>query len=454
MRRLPAPFVVLAVLAAVLTAGPAALAAPRTQPLPAAVVTPKPQPQPAPEPPPPTIVPVPCPSGQSGTCTSPSPFPTKLETPTPSVQAPDVTAEAAIVEDLATGQVLYTKNPDTERSLASTTKIMTALLTLERAKPKDIVTVGADAAEQGSVGAGFSELGLQEGEQLSVQDLLYALMLQSSNDAAIALADHVSGSVDAFVQAMNARAKSLGLTHTVFYSPNGLDDRGHSTAREMAAITREAMATKGFAQIVRQKFDTIPAPSGPDRQVQNRNVLLWLYRGANGVKTGYTSAAGFCLVATATRDGRGVVAVVLGSPSTEDSFDDAAALLDYGFTGYAIHTFVKAGQAFDPLPVGTQRLPVEASAGLQRLLQEPAGKVQRRIAILPGLAPPIEAGQRVGTVTFSAAGRDVGSVPLVASGRLETADTAGTSGEGTAWWLRGLSSIAGFGLGTLFGLFG
>jgi D-alanyl-D-alanine carboxypeptidase (penicillin-binding protein 5/6) len=357
-----------------------------------------------------------------------------------------------VVEDLTTGQVLFAKNPDVERSLASTTKIMTALLVLERTKPSDVVTIGADAAEQGSVGAGFSELGLQEGEQLSVQDLLFALMLQSSNDAAIALADHVSGSVDRFVQDMNERARSLGLKHTVFYSPNGLDDRGHSTAREMAAITREAMATKGFEKVVNQKFDTIPAPSGPDRHVQNRNVLLWLYHGATGVKTGYTAAAGFCLVATATRAGRGVVAVVLGSPTTEDSFDDAAALLDFGFNGYSTQTLVHAGQAFRPLPVGTQRIPIEASAGLQRLLPEPIGPVRNRVTILPGLAPPIAAGQRVGTVSFNAGGLQVGSVPLVAAGRLENA--GGSGGGGTPWWFRGLTSVAGFGLGTLFGLFG
>lgn len=430
MRRVVVPIVLLAAL----VSGPAALAVP------------------SPQPPPPTIVPVPCSSNPSGVCASPSPFPTELRTPPPSPKPPDVTAAAAIVEDLTTGQVLFAKDPDTERSLASTTKIMTALLTLERAKPHDIVTVGADAARQGSVGAGFSELGLQEGERLSVEDLLFALMLQSSNDAAIALADHVSGSVDAFVQAMNDRARSLGLRHTVFFSPNGLDDRGHSTAREMAAITREAMATTGFAQIVGQKFDTIPAPSGPDRRVQNRNVLLWLYKGATGVKTGYTSAAGFCLVATASRDGRGVVAVVLGSPSTEDSFDDAAALLDYGFTGYAVHTLVRSGQAFAPLPVGTQHVPVEASAVLQRLLPEPAGKVRHRVVILPGLAPPIAAGQRVGTVSFSAGGHEVGSVPLVAAGGLENAE--GSGGGGTPWWARGLTSVAEFGLGALFSLFG
>src|SRR5262249_41685058 len=136
----------------------------------------------------------------------------------------------------------------------------------------------------------------------------------------------------------------------------------------------------------------------------------------------------------------------------EDSFDDAAALLDYGFTGYSTHTLVRTGQAFRPLPVGTQRIPVEASAGLQRLLPEPVGRVVRTVAILPGLAPPIAAGQRVGTVSFTAGGLEVGSVPLVASGGLEN---AGARDDGEPSWLfRGLGSIAGFGLGTLFGLFG
>jgi D-alanyl-D-alanine carboxypeptidase (penicillin-binding protein 5/6) len=212
------------------------------------------------------------------------------------------------------------------------------------------------------------------------------------------------------------------------------------------------MATKGFREIVKQKFATIPAPSGPDRRVENRNVLLWLYRGATGVKTGYTSAAWFCLVATATRDGRGVVAVVLGAPTTEDSFDDAAALLDYGFTGYSIHTLVKSAQTFRPLPVGTQRIPVAASMGLQRLLPEPVGAVGRRVRILPGLTLPVVAGQRVGTVTFTAGGLGVGSVPLVASGGVQNA--RGSVSAETPWWMRGLDSFAGFGLGALFHLFG
>jgi D-alanyl-D-alanine carboxypeptidase (penicillin-binding protein 5/6) len=221
----------------------------------------------------------------------------------------------------------------------------------------------------------------------------------------------------------------------------------------MAAITREAMAKPEFAQVVGRRFDTIPAPSGPARRVQNRNVLLWLYRGATGVKTGYTSAAGFCLVATAEHDGRGVVAVVLGAPTTQDSFDDAAALLDYGFAGYALHTLVQKGEAFRPLPVGTQHIPVEAAIALERLLPEPVGKVTKHVAILPRLALPIAPGQRVGTVSFRAGGLQIGSVPLVAAGRPEGDGEQPGDGQ-PAWWLRGIDSVAHFGLDALFGLFG
>ena len=436
MRKFLAPFVVLA---ALVVSGPAAIAAPPT-------------PQPHPQPPPPTPVPVPCDTDPSGVCASPSPFPTELDTPPASATPPEVEAVSAIVQDLRTGQVLFAKNADEERSLASTTKMMTALLVLERAEPGEQVTVGPDAAEEGSAGAGFSELGLQLGETLTVEDLLFALMLQSSNDAAIALADHVSGSVDRFVRDMNARAKDLGLKHTVFFSPNGLDDRGHSTAREMAVIAREAMAQPEFAEVVGMRFDTIPAPDGPARRVQNRNVLLWLYPGATGVKTGYTSASGFCLVATADRDGRGVVAVVLGAPTTQDSFDDAASLLDYGFTGYTVHTLVQKGEAFKPLPVGTQRIPVEASVGLQRLLPEPVGKVAKKVAILRGLALPVEPGQRVGTVSFRAGGLGIGSVPLVAAG-LPEGEAPEEDGQ-SDWLIRGITSLAGFTLDAFFGLFG
>ena len=244
--------------------------------------------------PPPTPVPVP------GGGTSPSPFPATLRTPAPSNQPPSIAARSAVLADLDTGRVLWGKEAEESRPIASITKIMTAVIVIQRSDPTDVVTVGPDV-EAPSRSAGVSELGLVQGERISVQDLLYALLLQSANDAAVALADHVSGSVEGFVADMNAEAGRLHLRDTRFASPNGLDDTGYSSARDLAALTRAAFESPLFASIVATKFHTIPAPSGSPRMIQNRNVLLWLYPGAVGVKTGFTTPARFCVVAAATR---------------------------------------------------------------------------------------------------------------------------------------------------------
>jgi serine-type D-Ala-D-Ala carboxypeptidase (penicillin-binding protein 5/6) len=430
--------------------------------------------------PPPTPVPVPCsfagapaaPSGSagatptkapspspvgSGTCMSPSPFPTVLETPSPSRKLPDLRARAAILEDLDTGQVLFARRPGEERPLASTTKIMTALLVLSRLGPDHVVTIGPDAAEEGSAGTGFSELGLRLGEHISVRELLYGLMVQSSNDAAVALGDATSGTADAFVRAMNHRARALGLKHTVFFSPNGLDDRGHSTARELATITRDAMRIPLFAEVVRAKFHRIPSPSGI-RIIQNRNVLLWLYPGAIGVKTGFTTAAGYCLVSAAERNGRRLVSVILGEPDQDTMFDDSAALLSYGFKGFREVALTNRGQAFGPLPVGTQSLRVQAAAGLERLL--PAGsenRVKHKIEIRPGLHLPLEAGTSVGSVRFVLDGRALGSVTLRASAEPSASPPSPSSeppSDGWPWWMRGTSTVVRFSAHAFWSLFG
>jgi serine-type D-Ala-D-Ala carboxypeptidase (penicillin-binding protein 5/6) len=415
-------------------------------------------------PPPPTPVPVPCPSPaadsngpQPTVCTTPSPFPTELHTPPPSLKPPPLEAKAAIVEDVATGQVLFTLHPNAARPLASTTKIMTALLTLQRVRPGAVVTIGPAAAAEGKSGAGFSELGLKLGEHITVKQLLYALMLQSSNDAAVALADYVSGSENAFVRAMNREARRLGLHRTVFFSPNGLDDRGHSTARAMAALTREAVRSPLIAGIVRTQFHDIPDPTGGARHIQNRNVLLWLYRGAVGVKTGYTAAAGYCLVATARRDGRSLVSVVLGDVSSERSFSDAAALLDYGFTAYRQAQLIQDGDDLSPVPVGTEQISVEAGAGLSRLLPTSAAEhVTRRMVVKRGLRLPIEPGGRIGAVSFRAGGHVVGTVPLVVTGRPSprTAAPDRSREARPVWWLEGVQVAAGFGIGAFLSLFG
>ena len=357
--------------------------------------------------PPPTPVP---PHG------SPSPFPTVLHTPAPRLHPPEVAAKGAILGDLSTGQVLFSRSPDHPRPIASLTKIMTALLSLERLDPSRVVTVRPEAAP-GQV-AGLSELGLVAGERITVRDLLYGLMLASANDAAVALAQEISDSVDAFISLMNRRAAKLDLEHSRFFSPNGLDDRGYSTPRDLFELTREAYEQPLFAKITRTKFADVSGPNGKPRHLQNRNVLLWLYQGAFGVKTGYTQAAGYCVVAAAERDGSRLVAVVLGEPG--EAFSDAAALLDYGFRAFDRKTFVTKGEAFPAMTLHGESVPVSARDRLEGLV--PAGAAataKSQVRLDPGAPFPPTTGDVLASVDVTAGGKEIGSVPLVATSRPE-----------------------------------
>lgn len=378
--------------------------------------------------PPPT--PVLLPNGQ----TSPSPFPSVLHTPEPSRRPPEITAQAAVLADLDSGQVLYEQNPDERRPIASLTKIMTALLVLERTDPQDVVTVSAGAAGDGRT-AGISELGLQAGEQIRVDDLLAALMLQSANDAAVALAEHVSGDVEAFVAGMNARAAKLGLTNTWFSSPNGLDDRGYSTASDLVAITRAAYRRPGFASLVATRSREIPAPEGdPPRIVQNRNALLWLYPGAVGVKTGFTTQAGYCVVATAERDGLRLISVVLGAP--REAFSDAATLLDHGFRAFERREVIAEGEPLGEVEIDGRRIPVASGGSLLGLIPVNA-EVTRRIVLDAGAAFPPLPGETVGTVVVSVSDLRIGRVPL----RVLQVPPPPAPQERGPWWRRAGSAV-------------
>ncbi|MGH2556721.1 MAG: D-alanyl-D-alanine carboxypeptidase family protein, partial [Actinomycetota bacterium] len=354
--------------------------------------------------PPPTPVP---PSG------SPSPFPTALHTPTRSVVAPKLTSPSAVLLDLDSRQVLYAKKANVRRPIASITKIMTALVVLEASSTDETVVVSPRAA-----GTSGSQLGLVVGERISVRHLLYAILMQSSNDAAVALAEHVAGSVPAFVDAMNRRARELGLDRTSFQDPAGLDDRGYSTANDVADLVGEAYSHPLFARITRTKFHRIPAPSGPTRRIQNRNILLWLYPGAIGAKTGFTTPAQHCLVAAADREGNRRVAVALGSPGDDagGAFDDGAALLNFGFEGFQKVVLVAKGQSLARVMVEGQ--PVEAIAGdqLVRLVRkDQLTRILRAFLSDNGLFLPLVAGQRVGKTLVLIAGKRVGSVEAVAA---------------------------------------
>lgn len=344
---------------------------------------------------------------------SPSPFVTDLHTPAPSPEEPDIGSPAAALADLDTGQILWAKNPGARRPIASVTKIMTALLVIERTHPDDVLTVSKRAAPGGPT-IGISNLGLLPGERIAVKHLLYALMLQSANDAALALAEHVSGSVEAFVRAMNRRARALGLRDTVFFSPNGLDDRGRSSARDLVRLTMAAYDEPSFARITATKFHEVPSAVGDPRVVQNRNVLLWLYRGGIGVKTGFTSAAGFCVVVAAEREGIRLVAVVLGSPG--EAFSDAAEMLNHGFAAFDRRTFVTEGEAVGSLELQGGTVTVATAGSLEALVPEAAIDEIVEVPVAdPGAAFPPAPGERVGTLTVRAPGLLLGRVPLVAA---------------------------------------
>jgi serine-type D-Ala-D-Ala carboxypeptidase (penicillin-binding protein 5/6) len=393
---------------------------------------------PAPSPPPPT--PVVQPNGQ----TSPSPFPSTLRTPAPTTQPPEVRTGSAVLVDLDTGQVLFDLERNERRPIASLTKIMTALLVVERAGLTDVVTVSENAAS-GQV-SGISGLGLEAGERIRVNELLYALLLQSANDAALALAEHVSGTVEAFVDQMNARAEQLGMTRTRFASPNGLDDSGYSSAADLVRLTRAAFRSRGFASVVATRTHAVGSLDAKPRIVQNRNVLLWLYPGAIGVKTGFTSPAGFCIVAAAERDDERLLAVVLGEPG--EPFSDAAALLNYGFTAFERRTLVRAGESLGSVDVDGQSVSVRAGATLRGLVPV-TGTISRALALDDRVGYPPARGEQIGVVRVSSGSEVLGQVPLVV-----TRVPAPPPPEPGPWWARAAGAVVEAGGGVLDAMFG
>ena len=242
-----------------------------------------------------------------------------------------ISAQKAIVLDSVTGRVLYEKNADDRSLIASTTKMMTALVVCQQCNVLDRVKIPAEA-----VGVEGSSMYLKEGEILTVQELLYGLMLHSGNDAAVALAIYCGGTVEGFAQLMNDKAHALGLEDTHFVNPNGLDAPGHySTARDLAELARYAMSDPIFAQTVSTK----QVKCG-ERYLTNHNKLLWQVEGAEGIKTGYTKAAGRILVSSAKRNDRRLICVTINAP---DDWHDHAKLINEGFEAYSVRRIVSAG---------------------------------------------------------------------------------------------------------------
>lgn len=239
--------------------------------------------------------------------------------------AVDLSARAAVLIDGKSGKVLFEKNKDERLPMASTTKIMTGLLACESKKMKKVVTVSPVAS-----GTEGSSLWLEPEEKQTLENLTYGLMLRSGNDAAVAIAEYLGGSTEAFALMMNERAKKIGVQNTGFQNPNGLDAEGHfTTAYDLALISREAMKNKKFRKIVSTKSKTIPWESSEwDRSLTNHNKMLWRYEGCNGIKTGFTKKSGRCLVTSAKRGKTELICVTLNAP---DDWNDHTKMLDYGF---------------------------------------------------------------------------------------------------------------------------
>lgn len=248
-------------------------------------------------------------------------------------------ARAAALIDVGSGRILYSYNGDTRLLIASLTKIMTAIVAIENANLTDIVTVNRSA-----VGKEGSSVYLREGEEITLHHLLYGLMLRSGNDAATAIAEYVGGTEEGFVYMMNMKAEELGLMNTSFRNPHGLDEEDHySTAHDLAKLTAYALRDPTFREIVSTKVKRVPNPHETwDRIWYNKNKMLTLYDGADGVKTGYTKAAGRGLVSSATRDGRQLAVVTIDDAS---DWADHANLFDWGFRYFANHRLITKGEA-------------------------------------------------------------------------------------------------------------
>ena len=325
-----------------------------------------------------------------------------------------LSAEKAILADAATGRILYEKNADSRSLIASTTKIMTALVVCEQCNVLDRMRIPKEA-----VGIEGSSMYLQEGEVLTIQELLYGLMLHSGNDAAVALAIYCGGTVEGFAEMMNDKARQIGMQNSHFENPNGLDAPGHySTARDLAMLAAYAMQNPIFSKTVSTKNITIG-----QRYLHNHNKLLWQVEGADGVKTGYTRAAGRILVSSALRDGRRLVAVTINAP---DDWHDHAMLLEQGFSGFAHRNILQEGQIIGSLEIAggdCGHVQLLAAEDFDYALA-PDEKVSLLIPGTGFVYAPVTAGADAGFVHVCVDGKSVGKVPLIYGATIEkTQDT-------------------------------
>lgn len=331
-----------------------------------------------------------------------------------------VGGKAAVLMDLSSGTVLYQKNEHEPLPIASVTKVMTLLLVMEalddgKIALDDKVTCSPEAASMGG-----SQIWLEPGEIMTVHELVKAAAVVSANDACAALAEHVSGSIEGFVQEMNTRAVELGMNDTLFLDCSGLNDEAHSSAYDVAVMSRELMKHPRIKQYTTIWMDTL---RGGQSQLVNTNKLVRYYQGATGLKTGTTSTAGHNLSATAERNGLGLVAVILGCETTDERFGGARRMLDHGFAQYSLYTPQVDPSLLTPIPVlrGVEtEVAVDAGAATPILVKKGQEKtITCTVELAEDLEAPVVQGQIVGEVRLVRDGETVATYPIVTKTAVE-----------------------------------
>lgn len=329
----------------------------------------------------------------------------------------DIPAKSAILMDAGSGRVLFEKNPDEPMPPASITKIMTLLLVFEAMDEGKLAYTDMVTCSENANSMGGTQIWLEVGEQMSAEDLIKATAINSANDAAMALAEHVGGSEMAFVEMMNQKAKDLGMVNTHFVNPTGLDADGHvSTARDIALMSRELLKHKDIT-----KFSTVWMDSLRDGKtgLTNTNKLVRFYKGCTGLKTGTTDGAGSCLSATAERNGLSLIAVSMGSATSDERFSSCRTMLDYGFSAF---------EHFTPEILPEDLTPVTIIKGVDKQVElnyetpEPilipkgrSGDIEKNIAIQPDVEAPVLQGQAVGEARFTLDGETICEIPITAA---------------------------------------
>ncbi|MBQ9960064.1 MAG: D-alanyl-D-alanine carboxypeptidase [Oscillospiraceae bacterium] len=332
-------------------------------------------------------------------------------------QAMQLSATAAILIERQTGQVLYEKNADDPRAIASITKVMTLLLTVEALEQGRISLTDEVVTSEHAYSMGGSQIWLEPGEVMTVDELMRAVCVQSANDAAVALAEAVSGSEESFVAAMNAKAAELGMTGTTFKNSNGLDEAGHmSCARDVAVMSNALLQHEIIRDYCTIWMDSL---RGGETQLTNTNKMLKSYEGITGLKTGTTSKAGVCIAASAERDGMELIAVVLGCPDSKSRFADAKKLLDHGFAYYELAPLSLPEESITPVRVkgGVQQHCAYRCELPAAVLVEKGKRasVHLELTVAESLQAPVEAGQQLGQVGVYCDGQLLCAYPVTAA---------------------------------------